>query len=152
MADFDFITSRLAVGGGLWTIENLSDIRRAGFTHIINTQIEFDDRTLIEGDGAGWPDILWLPTEDDCLPKPFEFFDAGVRYALAALDQPEACVLVHCASGVHRAPMVTLAILRAMGHARREARRMIEACRPGAEFPEVYLDSVEAFVAEWKTA
>ena len=41
--------------------------------------------------------------------------DVGcVEFALEAIKDPQAKVFVHCAAGVHRAPMMTLAILRSM--------------------------------------
>ena len=170
MLDFDLLTERLAVGGGIWTRENFADLQRAGFTHIINVQSEFDDRALGGADdpstslpstGSGSslrsdrashdPVVLDLGTDDDLQPKPAELFFRGIRFALEALAQPRAKVLVHCASGIHRGPMVALAILRALGYARADALRLLQARRPQAEFPDVYLDSVEAFVAEWES-
>lgn len=148
MADYNFITPRVAVGGGIWTRDNLEELIRAGVTHIINAQAEFDERTLLNGN-ADEPDILWLATEDDFEPKPFDYFSRGVDFAQNALAEPESRLLVHCASGVHRAPMLALAILRVQGFGRREALRMVRARRPEADFPGVYLDSVEAFMAEW---
>jgi len=146
--DYDFVTDRMAVGGSIFTRENFKALTRAGFTHIINTQIEFDDTTLLRG-GDHEPAILWLPTDDDFLPKPFEFFDRGVRYALEVLDQPESKLLIHCASGIHRAPMLALALLRVLGYERHDALRLLLARRPQVDFPGVYLDSVEIFLAEW---
>lgn len=153
MPDLTFITDRLAVGGAIYTRENFLELERVGITHIINTQIEFDDETLRRtGTGEpdpGGPQILWLGTDDDFEPKPPEYFRRGVEFALAALDGPAAKLLVHCASGIHRGPMVALAILRVLGFDRYAAERLVRARRPQADFPEVYLDSVEAFLAEW---
>lgn len=152
--DYDFVTDRMAVGGSIFTRENFEALTRAGFTHIINTQIEFDDTTLLRGGDhepeSGEPAIFWLPTDDDFLPKPFEFFDSGVRYALDVFDQPESKLLIHCASGIHRAPMLALALLRVLGYERHDALRLLHARRPQVDFPGVYLDSVEAFLAEWE--
>ena len=147
--DYDFVTDRLAVGGSIFTRENFEALMRAGFTHIINTQIEFDDQILCRGTDHE-PAILWLPTDDDFLPKPFEFFDRGVRYALDVLDQPESKLLIHCASGIHRGPLLALAILRVLGYDPRTALSLMRARRPQADFPGVYLDSVEVFLAEWE--
>ena len=156
--DFHFITPRLAVGGGIWVRENLEEVMRAGITHIINTQMEFDDRTLLDGDDpsscrAGLrtsePQILWLPMDDDFQPKPARPFFEGAKFALAAWETPEAKVLVHCASGIHRAPMVGLALLRVLGYSRRDALDLFLSRRPVADFPPAYLDSVEDFYAEW---
>jgi predicted protein tyrosine phosphatase len=147
--DLDFLTPRLAVGGGIWTRERFLELTRAGFTHIINTQKEFDDRTL-RHDGNGEPEILWLAMDDDFFPKKSELFHQGARFALRVFECPEGMLLVHCASGVHRGPMVALAILRVLGYGRRDALELLRARRPAADFPDVYLDSVEAFLAEWQ--
>ena len=147
MLDLDFITERVAVGGAIITRESFEGVLRAGITHIINTQLEFDDRTL-RRDGEA--DILWLPLDDDLAPKPAESFFTGVRYALQALEQPKAKVLIHCASGIHRAPMLALALLRVQGLGPLEAMTLLQVRRPQAHFPQVYLDSVETFLAEWE--
>jgi protein-tyrosine phosphatase len=147
--DYDFVTDRMAVGGSIFTRENFEALMRAGFTHIINTQIEFDDTTLLRG-GDHEPAVFWLPTDDDFLPKPSEFFFQGVRYGLEVLDQPEGKLLIHCASGIHRGPLLALALLRVLGYERHDALRLLRARRPQADFPGVYLDSVEAFLAEWE--
>lgn len=149
MADFTFITDRLAVGGAIWTRANLDELKRAGFTHIINTRAEFDDRSLfLCADGN--PVVLDLGTDDDFQPKPAALFFRGVRFALDALAQPGAKLLIHCASGIHRGPMVALAVLRVLGHSRYDAVSLLRARRPQVDFPDVYLDSVEAFLAEWE--
>ncbi|MBI4467391.1 MAG: dual specificity protein phosphatase family protein [Acidobacteria bacterium] len=150
MADFDFLTERLAVGGGIWTRENLDEVKRAGITHILNTQVEFDDRSLLLADDHD-PVILHLGTDDDFQPKPADLFFRGVRFTLEALEQPGSKVLVHCASGVHRGPMIALAILRVLGYRRHDAVSLLRARRPVVDLPDVYLDSVEAFLAEWET-
>lgn len=147
VADITFITERLAVGGAIWTRDNLDAVRRAGVTHVINTQIEFDDRILTVDDH---PRILHLGTEDDFMPKPAGLFQLAVDFALAALAEPRNKILVHCASGIHRGPMVALAILRALGFSRHDAMRLIVARRPQADFPNVYVESVENFMAEWE--
>lgn len=150
MADLNWITDRLAVGGGIWTRDNLEAVARAGVTHIINTQVEFDDRTLL------WPDenhltILHLPMDDDFQYKSSELLARGVEFAHRALNQPRTRVLVHCASGVHRGPLVALAILATAGFTLRDAIRLLQARRPQADFPQPYLDSVADFLAEWET-
>src|SRR5437660_2594097 len=44
--DITWLTDRIAVGGGIWTAENMATVARAGVTHVINMQIEFDDKPL----------------------------------------------------------------------------------------------------------
>ena len=52
----------------------------------------------------------------------------------------------HCAAGVHRAPMMTLALLCSMGWELGKAMELIEAKRPVVDFPDVYVNSVEQFL------
>jgi protein-tyrosine phosphatase len=62
------------------------------------------------------------------------------------LERPEAKVFIHCAAGVHRAPMMALAVLGSMGWNVEDAVQMIEARRPVADFADVYVESVERFL------
>src|SRR5256885_5045765 len=111
--DLTWLTEQIAVGGGIWTDAKMIEVVRAGVTHIIDMQIEFDDTRLAEPYGV---DVLWNPVDDDFQPKPPEVFARGVEFAQAALEQPQARLFIHCAAGVHRAPMMALAVLRAFGH------------------------------------
>ncbi len=124
------------------------EIVRAGVTHIIDMQIEFDDTPLADPYGL---DVLWNPTDDDFQSKPAKVFENGVGFALAALDhQAENKVFIHCAAGVHRAPMMTLALLRVLGWSLADAKRLIEERRPVVDFADVYVKSVENFVKDYK--
>ncbi len=141
--DLTWITDRIAVGGGIWNDDNMAELVRGGVTHIINMQIEFDDRPL----AAKYPvTVLHNPTDDDFLPKPPELFQNGVDFALEALDEPEARLYIHCAAGVHRAPMMTLAILRVLGWPLEKAKHVILERRYVVDFADVYVESVEGFV------
>jgi protein-tyrosine phosphatase len=143
--DLTWVTDRIAVGGGIWTESKMSDIVRAGVTHIVNMQIEFDDRPLAEGYDV---EVLWNPVDDDFQPKSASVLQRGVDFALNALEDRKARVFIHCAAGVHRAPMMTLAILRSMGWGLEEAMQMIQSRRPVVDFAEVYVRSVEDFMRE----
>jgi protein-tyrosine phosphatase len=147
--DMTWVTDRIAVGGGIWNDDKMIEVVRAGVTHIIDMQVEFDDTRLAEPYGVR---VLWNPTDDDFLPKPANLFRRGVDFALAALDDAEARVFIHCAAGVHRAPMMTLALLRAMGFALEDAMDMIQARRDVVDFAEVYVDSVEDFMRSYQDA
>jgi len=137
------VTDRIAVGGGIWNEENMEELVQHGVTHIIDMQIEFDDRPLAER----YPvEVLFNPTDDDFLPKPPELFQAGVDFALEALDQPQNRIYIHCAAGVHRAPMMTLAILRVLGWSLQDAKKLIQERRYVVDFAECYVESVENFV------
>jgi protein-tyrosine phosphatase len=141
--DITWVTDRIAVGGGIWNEENMAAVSRAGVTHIIDMQIEFDDRPLAEPYGI---EVCWNPVDDDFEPKPAEVFARGVEFALAALEDDRAKLFVHCAAGVHRAPMMTLALLAVMGWDIEDAMGLIEGRRPTADFADVYVRSVENFL------
>jgi len=141
--DMTWLTDRIAVGGGIWNGKNMEAVARAGITHIIDMQIEFDDTPLAEPHGI---EVYWNPIDDDFEPKPAQVFEGGVEFALAALDENGSKLFVHCAAGVHRAPMMTLALLGAMGWSVEEAVDLIESRRPAADFADVYVQSVERFL------
>jgi protein-tyrosine phosphatase len=72
-----------------------------------------------------------------------------VDFALEALQDPQAKLLIHCAAGVHRAPMMTLAVLRAQGWSLRDAVIEIEDKRDVVDFADVYVQSVQDFMKQW---
>jgi protein-tyrosine phosphatase len=141
--DITWLTDRIAVGGGIWTADNMAKVAQAGITHIIDMQIEFDDRPLGMAHGI---EVLWNPTDDDFEPKPAALFQRGVDFAHAALERNDAKIFIHCAAGVHRAPMMALAVLGSMGWRLEKAMELIEGRRPVADFAEVYVRSVEEFL------
>ena len=143
--DMTWVTGRIAVGGGIWTAENMAAVARAGVTHIVDMQIEFDDTSLAKPHGIN---VLWNPIDDDFQPKAPEVFQRGVDFALSALDGKGTKLLVHCAAGVHRAPMMTLALLCSQGWDMQDAMQTISARRPVVDFAEVYVDSVENYLQE----
>jgi protein-tyrosine phosphatase len=146
--DMTWVTDRIAVGGGIWNDDKMIEVVRAGVTHIIDMQIEFDDTRLAEPYGVA---VLWNPTDDDFQPKPPQLFRRGVDFALSALDDAESRVFIHCAAGVHRAPMMALAVLRALGFGLDDAIDMIQARRGVADFADVYVNSVENFIRSYQT-
>jgi atypical dual specificity phosphatase len=145
--DITWVTDRLAVGGGIWTDDKMIDVVKAGITHIVDMQIEWDDTKLAEPYGVK---VLWNPTDDDFRPKPAALLQRGVDFTLQALEDPKAKVFIHCAAGVHRAPMMTLAVLRAMGWPLQDAIDIIETQRPVADFAQVYVESVEEFMKSYQ--
>lgn len=143
--DITWITDRIAVGGGIWKPQNMAELARAGITHILDMQIEFDDTPLAEPHGIT---VLWNPTDDDFQFKPPEIFQKGVDFALQALDEGESKLYVHCAAGVHRAPMMALAILCSLGWDIDDAMQLIEARRPVVDFADVYVKSVRRYLQQ----
>jgi len=143
--DMTWVTGRIAVGGGIWTAQNMAQVARSGVTHIVDMQIEFDDTPLAEPHGIT---VLWNPIDDDFQPKPPEIFERGVDFALQALDRDGTKVFVHCAAGVHRAPMMTLAILCTLGWDLADALQLIESRRPVVDFADVYVNSVKGYLQQ----
>ncbi len=133
------------MGGGIWTVGNMVAVVGTGITHIIDMQIEFDDRPLADGLAV---EVLWNPTDDDFEPKPAALFRRGVEFAAAALGEDGTKLFIHCAAGVHRAPMMALAVMGSMGWELEDAMQLIESRRAVADFAEVYVRSVEEFLAE----
>ena len=147
--DMTWITDRIAVGGGIWNEENMQELVRKGVTHIIDMQIEFDDRPLAEPHGVH---VLYNPTDDDFQIKPPDLFQRGVDFALDALSDDENKVYIHCAAGVHRAPMMTLAVMRALGWTLEDARDLIQKRRYVVDFADCYVQSVEQFMEIYERA
>ncbi len=147
--DMTWVTDRMAVGGGIWTEDKMIEVVRAGVTHIIDMQIEWDDTRLAAPYGVK---VLWNPTDDDFRHKPPELFQRGVQFALEALDDADARLFIHCAAGVHRAPMMALAVLRALGFGMQDAMDMIQSRRQVVDFADVYLQSVEDFMRTYEAA
>jgi len=143
--DMTWITDRIAVGGGIWRAEQMAEVARSGVTHIIDMQIEFDDGPLAKPHGIS---VLWNPTDDDFRLKPPEIFQKGVDFALQAMDEDGSKLFIHCAAGVHRAPMMTLAILGALGWDVDDAITLIEARRPVVDFADVYVKSVNRYLQQ----
>jgi len=144
--DMTWVTGRIAVGGGIWNAKNMEEVARAGVTHIIDMQIEFDDTPLAEAHDI---EVLWNAVDDDFKPKPAEVFHRGVEFAITALDQPGTKLFIHCAAGVHRAPMMTLALLCSLSWNLPEAMDLIQTKRSVVDFPDVYVRSVERFLASY---
>jgi predicted protein tyrosine phosphatase len=141
--DITWVTERIAVGGGIWTSDNMAVVAKMGITHVIDMQIEFDDTPLAAGYAV---EVLWNPTDDDFEAKPAGLFRQGVEFAEAALEGLDTKLFIHCAAGVHRAPMMALAVLGSMGWDVEDAMQLIERRRPVADFADVYVRSVETFL------
>jgi len=67
-----------------------------------------------------------------------------------ALQDSDAKVFIHCAAGVHRAPMMALAVLRAQGWSLIDAVKEIEEKRDVADFADVYVRSVQEFMKSYQ--
>jgi hypothetical protein len=75
-----------------------------------------------------------------------------VDFALNALDEPGHKIYIHCAAGVHRAPMMTLALLRVLGWPLEDAKELVLQRRYVVDWADCYVDSVEEFIKVYQAA
>ena len=95
--DMTWVTDRIALGGAIWFDDKMSEVVRAGVTHIVNMQIEWDDTPLAAPYGVK---VLWNPTDDDFQLKPPELLQRGVDFTLEALgDGADNKIFIHCEIG-----------------------------------------------------
>jgi 8-oxo-dGTP diphosphatase len=73
---------------------------------------------------------LLNPQPDAGQQMPDRWFVDGVDFALHAMRDPAAQVLVHCELGINRGPSLALAVLLALGMTPERARRAIVSARP----------------------
>lgn len=142
--DYQLVTDRIGVGAEIRTPTNMAAIASAGFTHIISMQEDVDDGAMAEPHGIK---VHWERILDDYEPKAPEHFARVVAFAREALADPSTKLYLHCYAGVHRGPLMTLAVLRSLGHSSGEAQFLIKSARHVADFPEVYLKSLDEYFA-----
>lgn len=126
MANFNFVTSRLATGGAIKNAADVDALSKAGITAIINCRNGQNDANLLAGKFA----YLWNPTADDGQHKPPEWFGRSLDFALPLFGKPRQKIYAHCAEGINRGPSTAYAILRALGLSGLEAQAMIRLARP----------------------
>ena len=144
--DYCWVTDRLALGGAIWTRANMRQLSKAGITHVVDLQT-FDDTQITDGTGIT---VLWCPFNDDLQHKEPELFERVVGFVLPAYRQPESRIYLHCEQGIHRSPMILLAILAVLGMKLTEAMELIHRARPQAEFPTPYRQSIVRFLAAFR--
>jgi dual specificity phosphatase 3 len=133
-ADAAFVTARLLVGGDLDTTDEelatrqLRELVEAGVTHVVDVRIEWNDERWV---AEAAPQIAYLHhgMDDAGQRVPAAWFDAGVAWALEALEQG-GTVLTHCHMGINRGPSLGFAVLLAQGWDPIDALDAIRAARP----------------------
>ena len=144
--DANWISDRIAVGGWVETPEKMQDVAQSGITHILSMAWEFDETELAEPYGI----TVFLNTvDDDFAPKSPEVLKRGVEFARSVLEEPGTKLLIHCVAGRHRGPMMTLAVLCALGWNIESAMRHISDRRPVVDWTPVYVESVRNFLLQY---
>ena len=136
VANADFVTDRLAVGGDLASNfrlarAQLDELVAAGITHIVDLRSEWSDESLVQS----WaPQVAYLHHRVDDAGQVIggAWFAELADWVEAALAEPGAKVLVHCHMGVNRAPSAALAVLLHQGVGLRPALDAIRSARPVA--------------------
>jgi hypothetical protein len=130
MADFNFVTPRLAIGAAVSSTADVDQLAAAGITLVIDCRAEFDDAPLL----AGHPAVayVWNGVADDDQSKPDSWFAKGIEAALGEIAKPGRKVYCHCTAGINRGPSMAYAVMRALGFSGSDAEECIRAARPGA--------------------
>ena len=102
------------VADGIWvggrpSAATLEALKAAGVTHVLNVSTDPHDAEVRRNFKA-----TWVPVVDDLEPKPASWFRRGLSFARRALSDPSAQLYVHCREGIHRGPLMTYVILRAL--------------------------------------
>jgi hypothetical protein len=130
VADFGFVTSRLATGAAITDPADVQALVAAGVTHIIDCRDDFNDAPLLADNPA--ISYLWNGVPDDGNPATHgdAWFGKSLGFALPALASPHTRVYCHCAAGVNRGPSTAFAIMLASGFTPSDAESTIRAARP----------------------
>jgi dual specificity phosphatase 3 len=128
VADFNFITSRIATGAALSSAADVESIVAAGIDTVVDCRDSFDDGPLFAGNTA--INYLWNPTPDDGVFKPPEYWLRTLMFVLPLLALPDAKVLCHCAAGINRGPSTAYCVMVALSFPPLLAANMIRQARP----------------------
>ena len=140
---------RIAISG-VPTAASLAALLEAGITHAVNCRAPF--QTAISQDAwalrtvLGRDRVALAPMWDHGRAQRPALWAPAARFGAAALDDPEARVLVHCQQGRRRSVLVAYAILRLRGMDPEAAQRLILDSRGVAHLVPAYRDSVERWL------
>lgn len=122
-----------------------------GISHVVNCRARL--QTAFSGDLAreretfGEARVACAPMWDNGRPKAPEDFAAAAHFAVEALRDEGAGVLIHCQQGRRRSVMVAYAALRLHGMSDEDAAREILAHRREGHLVPEYRRSVEEWLA-----
>ena len=130
MADFDFVTSRLATGAASTAAADVQALVAAGITHIIDCRDDFNDRDLLSGDPTLSYRWNGVPDDGDPVTHGAEWFGNSLAFAMPALGSPHHKVYCHCKGGVNRGPSTAFAVMLASGFTPADAEVIVRTARP----------------------
>ena len=134
-ANAHVVTDQLLVGGDFDTfdrqraVDQVQELLGVGLTHVLDVRLEWDDAELL---AELAPDVSYRHDgiDDAGQRVPGEWFEELTDWAAAALDDPDARLLVHCHMGVNRGPSAAFAILLRLGWDPFDALDAIREARP----------------------
>lgn len=136
LANANFVTDRLAVGGDLspnfvTAQDQLTELVKNGITHLVDLRSEWSDQYLVQQWAPGMQ-YLHHPVDDAGQRIPAQWFAELVDWVRPVLAGRRNRIYVHCHMGVNRAPSAVFAILLSQGMDLRIALDRIRAARPVA--------------------
>lgn len=147
MANYDWLTRRVAIGGSIDTLYDARKIAADGITTILNLRTSQDEVELVQTVGLTY---LSNPTSDDSDgeldAKPDTWFASSFDAIMSALSHSNTKILIHCQEGLNRAPSTAYFWLRAMGWSKSDAFDCVAATRPKAKKFMKWNDDADAAV------
>ena len=150
MADIDWVTERLAIGGAVESLYDAREIAAAGVTHVLSLRAGDKNPEHVTEERAYWKQVGGVefannPTHDDGEVKPPEWFAKCIKFAHGALlAKAGNKVLIHCKKGEHRSPAAAYAVLRAWGTSTEDAADHVHEARKEADVEEYAADAERA--------
>ncbi len=134
-ANAHVVTDQLLVGGDFDTFdreraaEQVAELLELGLTHVLDVRLEWDDTALL---AELAPEVSYRHDgiDDAGQRVPGAWFEELTDWAVDALDDPDARLLVHCHMGVNRGPSAAFAILLRLGWDPFDALDAIREARP----------------------
>jgi protein tyrosine phosphatase (PTP) superfamily phosphohydrolase (DUF442 family) len=130
MADFDWVTSRIAVGGSIDSLYDARRIAAAGITHVLNVRTDQDEVPLVHKAGMTYSSNP--SKKKDEAVKPPGWFKSSFDIIFGCLADPGTKILVHCENGENRSASTVYFFLRAIGIDKKTAAGIITDGRPKA--------------------
>lgn len=123
--DLSWITDTLAIGGSFAPNQTEALARDHSIAAVVDVRAEAcDDEALLARHGI---ELLHLPTIDFEAINP-RFLQLGIAFATGHLAEGRR-VLIHCAQGIGRSPLLGLCVLVECGHAPLSALALAKARR-----------------------
>jgi protein tyrosine phosphatase (PTP) superfamily phosphohydrolase (DUF442 family) len=144
--NYSDVTPRLSVGGA-FRKRQIKRLKHRGVTAVVDCRKEAsDDADALAQAGI---DFLHVPTLDRH-GFSFEQMEHGVQWVLDHLDHGGGRAFLHCEHGVGRGPLMTCAVLVALGHSAPEALRMVRKARWQALPNDRQLAALVDFERGWR--